>query len=53
MVKPIHDKATPLILSTPEEIETCLTGTAEEALALPRPAEPGSIVLLPLEQKAA
>ena len=53
VVKPIHDKATPLILSTPEEIEIWLTGSAEEALALQKPAKPGVIVLLPLEQKVA
>lgn len=53
VVRPIHDKATPLILSTKEEIETWLTGTAEEALALQKPAKPGVIVLLPPETKAA
>jgi putative SOS response-associated peptidase YedK len=53
VVKPIHDKATPLILSSPEEIETWLIGSAEEALALQKPAKPGVLVLLPLEQKVA
>ena len=53
MVKPIHDKATPLILTTKEEIETWLTGTAEEALKLQKPAKKCVIVLLPTEKKAA
>lgn len=53
VVKPIHDKATPLILTTPEEIETWLTAPPEEALKLQKPAKPGVIVLSPIEQKAA
>jgi putative SOS response-associated peptidase YedK len=53
VVKPIHDKATPLILTTQEEIETWLTGTAEEALKLQKPAKEGVIVLLPETKKAA
>jgi putative SOS response-associated peptidase YedK len=53
VVKPIHDKATPLILTTEEEIETWLTGTAEEALKLQVPAKPGAIVLLPETKEAA
>jgi putative SOS response-associated peptidase YedK len=52
VVKPIHDKATPLILSTAEEIDTWLTAPAEEALKLQQPAKPGVLVLLP-EKKAA
>lgn len=53
VVKPIHDKATPLILTTPEEIETWLTGTMEEALALQKPAKQGTIVLLPLAEQSS
>lgn len=53
VVKPIHDKATPLILTTEAEIETWLTGSAEEALKLQEPARPGTIVLLPQAEKAA
>lgn len=49
MVKPIHEKATPLILTTQDEIETCLTAPMDEALKLQVPAKPGVIVLLPLE----
>ncbi|TBR29168.1 MAG: hypothetical protein EPO10_09305 [Reyranella sp.] len=32
VVKPTHDKATPLILTTEQEIKIWLTGTAEDAL---------------------
>lgn len=46
-------QAPPLILTTEQEIESCLTGTAEEALRLPVPARPGTIELLPEEKKAA
>ena len=52
-VKPIHDKAAPLILNTKEEIETWLTGTAEEALQLPKPARKGVIAPQPEKKKAA
>ena len=52
VVKPIHDKATPLILTSKDEIETWLTGTMEEALALQEPARPGTIVLLPIRGPA-
>ena len=53
VVKPIHDKATPLILTTKEEIETWLTAPMDEALKLQKPAKKGVIVLLPIEKKAA
>lgn len=52
VVKPIHDKATPLILTTEEEIETWLTAPPEEALKLQVPAKPGTIVLLPEKESA-
>lgn len=53
VVKPMHDKAAPLILNTAEEIETWLTGTAEEALTLQQPAKDGVLVLLPEVKEAA
>jgi putative SOS response-associated peptidase YedK len=37
VVGPIHPKAMPVILTTPEEIETWLTAPPEEALKLQRP----------------
>lgn len=51
VVRPIHEKATPLILTTKDEIETWLTAPMDEALKLQVPAKPGVIVLLPLEEK--
>jgi putative SOS response-associated peptidase YedK len=38
VVGPVHAKAMPVILRTPEEFETWLCAPAEEALALQRPA---------------
>jgi putative SOS response-associated peptidase YedK len=37
IVKPIHDKAMPVILTAPEEIEAWLTAPAADALKLQRP----------------
>jgi putative SOS response-associated peptidase YedK len=37
VVEPIHPKAVPVILMTPEEYETWLTALAKEALKLQRP----------------
>ena len=37
IVKPVHAKAMPVILTTADEIETWLTGPVEEALKLQRP----------------
>jgi putative SOS response-associated peptidase YedK len=37
VVAPIHPKAMPVILTTPEEIDTWLTAPAELALQLQRP----------------
>ena len=37
VVKPIHPKAMPVILTTPGEVETWLTAPMDEALALQRP----------------
>ena len=51
VVKPNHEKATPLILTTRDEIETWLTAPMDEALKLQQPAKPGVIVLLPFEEK--
>lgn len=52
VVKPIHEKATPLILSAHEEIEAWLIAPAEEALKQ-RPANVGVITLLPEDKDAA
>jgi len=37
VVGPIHPKAMPVVLTTPEEYETWLTASAEVALKLQRP----------------
>lgn len=48
VVRPIHSKAMPAILTTPEEIETWLTAPADEALKLQRPLPNESLALLPV-----
>jgi putative SOS response-associated peptidase YedK len=42
----IHPKAMPVILTTPEEIETWLTAPTEEALKLQRPLPDGSLKIV-------
>jgi putative SOS response-associated peptidase YedK len=37
LIAPIHPKAMPVILTTPEEVDAWLTTPAGEALALQRP----------------
>ena len=39
MVAPIHPKAMPVLLTTPDEFETWMTAPAEEALRLQRPLD--------------
>ena len=42
----IHPKAMPVILTTPEEIETWMTASAEEALKLQRPLIDGALKIV-------
>jgi putative SOS response-associated peptidase YedK len=42
----IHPKATPVILTTPQEVETWMTGTSEEALELQRPLLDGTLKIV-------
>jgi putative SOS response-associated peptidase YedK len=46
VVGPIHPKAMPVILTTPDEIETWMTAPAEEALKLRRPVPDGDLVIV-------
>jgi putative SOS response-associated peptidase YedK len=41
-VAAIHEKATPVILRTPEEIDTWMSSSAAEALKLRRPLPDGT-----------
>jgi putative SOS response-associated peptidase YedK len=51
IVKPIHAKAMPVILSTPLEIETWMTAPIPDALALQRPFQSGSFKIVARGQK--
>jgi putative SOS response-associated peptidase YedK len=42
-VSAIHPKAMPVILTTPDEVETWMTATPDEALKLQRPLPDGSL----------
>ena len=43
VVAPIHPKAMPVILTTPDEVETWMTAAAHEALKLQRPLPDGAL----------
>jgi putative SOS response-associated peptidase YedK len=54
IVEPIHNKAMPVLLMTPADVERWLEGTPEEALELQKPAPDDAIIMDPaLEKKAA
>lgn len=42
----IHPKAMPVILTTPDEVETWMTAPAEEALKLQRPLPDGALKIV-------
>lgn len=50
IVKPIHPKAMPVILTEPAEIELWLTAEWKEAKQLQRPFPSDAMMLLPLER---
>ena len=53
IVEPIHNKAMPVLLMTPADVERWLEGTPEEALGLQNPAPDAAIVMDPALQKKA
>ncbi len=53
IVKPIHPKAMPVILTEPAEIELWLTAEWKEANELLRPFPSDAMMLLPLERDEA
>jgi putative SOS response-associated peptidase YedK len=54
IVEPVHNKAMPVMLMTPADVDRWLEGTAADALELQRPAPDEAIVMDPtLEKKAA
>jgi putative SOS response-associated peptidase YedK len=54
VVEPIHNKAMPVLLMTPADVERWLEGAPEEALELQKPTHADAIVMDPtLEKRAA
>ena len=54
VVEPIHEKAMPVMLMTPEDVEQWLRGhTVDDALKMQKPAPDDAIVIRPTEKKAA
>ena len=54
LVEPIHEKAMPVMLMTPDDVEQWLRGVSvDDALKMQRPAPDDAIVIRPPEKKAA
>ena len=53
IVAPFHEKAMPVMLMTPEEVDRWLTGSSvADALEMQRPAPDDAVVVRPLEEAA-
>lgn len=53
VVRPIHEKAMPVMLTSQADVDRWLEGTTEEALELQRPAPDEAVEVVPEETKAA
>jgi putative SOS response-associated peptidase YedK len=54
IVEPIHEKAMPVMLMTPDEVEQWLGGSSvEDALKMQKPASDDAVVIRPAEKKVA
>jgi putative SOS response-associated peptidase YedK len=54
VVEPIHEKAMPVMLMTPDDVEQWLGGVpVDDALKMQKPAPDDAIVVRPAEKKAA
>ena len=53
-VEPIHEKAMPVMLMTPDDVDQWLRGVSlDDALKMQKPAPDDAIVIRPDEKKAA
>ena len=54
VVEPIHEKAMPVMLMTPDDVDQWLRGVSlDDALIMQKPAPDDAIVIRPDEKKAA
>jgi putative SOS response-associated peptidase YedK len=53
VVKPVHEKAMPVMLLMADDVKRWLYGSVTDALALQKPESDTAIVVLPSDKKAA
>ena len=54
VVEPIHEKAMPVMLMTPDDVQQWLGGiSVDDALKMQKPAPDDAVVVRPPEKKAA